>query len=45
MIGIDWIFFSSDVAQYLNLSPLECRSIIDRFNVEQERETQKIRDK
>lgn len=36
---------SSDVAQYLNLSLPECRSIIDRFNAEQERETQKIREK
>ena len=36
---------SSEVAQFLNLSIQECRSILDRYNEEREREVQKIREK
>lgn len=36
---------SSDVAQFLNLSIPECRSILDRYSEEQEREIVRIREK
>uniref|UniRef100_A0A1B0F0D6 Uncharacterized protein n=1 Tax=Phlebotomus papatasi TaxID=29031 RepID=A0A1B0F0D6_PHLPP len=36
---------SSEVAQFLNLSLSECRSILDRYSEEQEREVARIREK
>lgn len=36
---------SSDVAQFLNLSIPECRSIMDRFSEEEEREMAKIKER
>ncbi|XP_059611799.1 uncharacterized protein LOC132258485 [Phlebotomus argentipes] len=36
---------SSEVAQFLNLSLSECRSILDRYGEEQEREVGRIREK
>lgn len=37
--------FSCEVAQFINLSVQECRSILDRYNEEQAREVQKIKEK
>lgn len=37
--------FSCEVAQFINLSIQECRSILDRYNEEQAREVQKIKEK
>lgn len=37
--------YSCEVAQYLNLSIPECRSILDRYEEEKEREVMKIREK
>lgn len=36
---------SSEVAQFLNLSISECRSILDRYSEEQDREVARIREK
>uniref|UniRef100_A0A6B2EGE5 Putative ras gtpase effector rassf2 n=1 Tax=Phlebotomus kandelakii TaxID=1109342 RepID=A0A6B2EGE5_9DIPT len=36
---------SSEVAQFLNLSLSECRSILDRYSEEQEREVERIKEK
>ncbi|XP_055323300.1 uncharacterized protein LOC129578562 [Sitodiplosis mosellana] len=36
---------SCEVAQFINLSIQECRSILDRYNEEQAREVQKIKEK
>lgn len=36
---------SSEVAQFINLAAPECRSILDRYEAEQEREKEKIREK
>lgn len=38
-------YFSCEVAQFINLSIQECRSILDRYNEEQAREVQKIKEK
>lgn len=37
--------FSCEVAQFINLSIQECRSILDRYSEEQAREVQKIKEK
>lgn len=37
--------FSCEVAQFINLSIQECRSILDRYNEEQAREVQKIKER
>lgn len=44
-IFIKFILFSCEVAQFLNLSIQECRAILDRYNEEQNREVQKIKEK
>lgn len=36
---------TSEVAQFINLSAPECRSILDRYEAEQQREQEKIREK
>lgn len=36
---------SSEVAQFINLSINECRSILNRYQVEQQREEDRIREK
>lgn len=45
----DFYFFSSafscEVAQFINLSIQECRSILERYSEEQAREVQKIKEK
>nr|CAD7594030.1 unnamed protein product [Timema genevievae] len=36
---------SSEVAQFLNLSVVECRAILERYNAEEDREKRKVRSK
>lgn len=38
-------FVSCEVAQFLNLSIPECKSILDRYNVELEREVEKVKER
>lgn len=48
MSFINVVFFlgdSCEVAQFLNLSILECRAILDRYNDELEREVFKVKEK